>query len=129
MRKKLKDLMKEKKVTMRDLSEETGVSSALICYISQGYARFPEAWQLESACLRLGCTPTDIYTKTELHRYYPDKYPSVKRPSTENPRVRIDKETADIIRENYDTDLRAYVKKAVLRQIRLDLMKEEGHYL
>lgn len=128
MKRNLKELMREKKVTMRDLSEETGLSSALICYIAQGYARFPEAWQLNATCERLGCKPTDLYTRTELHRYYPNVFPSVRKPSEENPRVRIGKEKAAIIRQTYG-DLTEYVNKAVLRQIRLDLMEEEGHYI
>lgn len=128
MRKSMKELMKEKRITMRDLSDATGVSSALVCYIAQGYARFPEAWQLHSACLRLGCEPTDIYTPTELHRFYPKSYPSVKKPSQKNPRISIDKEMFDIIKQNHG-DVATYVKKIMMREIRHELMQEEGHYI
>lgn len=128
MKQKLRDLMKEKKVTMRDLSEETGVSSALICYIAQGCAWFPEVRQLKAACARLGCDPSDLYTKAELHRYYPQEYPSVKRANQGRPRVYIDRETAEIIKQTHG-DLQDFVRRLLLKQIRHDLMEEEGHYI
>lgn len=128
MRRSMKELMKEKRVTIRDLSDVTGLSLALLCYITQDIARFPEAWQMESACKRIGCEPTDIYTKTELHRYYPKDYPMTKKPSQKNPRIKIDKEMFDILKQNHG-DVTAYVKKVLLKEIRHELMQEEGHYI
>lgn len=122
----LKDKMKEQGITMREMSEITGLSTALICYIAQGYAMFPTYGQLDIACIRLGCEPKDLYSYGELRRMYPKEVP-VKKRAKENPRIRINKITYEIIRQNYDEDVGRYVNECVHRQLRHEYMREEGH--
>ncbi len=125
----IKDALKKSKVTMRELSELTGVSTALICYISAGYATFPSYEQLNLACARMGCEPKDIYPNKELRRMYPSDVETVKKNRTnENPRVRIDKEAYEILQQTYG-DVGKIVNQLIQKQIRHDLMEEEGHYL
>ena len=125
----IKDALKNSKVTMRELSEATGLSTALICYISAGYAKFPAYEQLNLACAMLHCQPTDLYPLKELRRMYPDDVaPSKRNRTNENPRVRIDKEAYEILQQTYG-DVGKIVNQLIQKQIRHDLMEEEGHYL
>lgn len=128
MKQNIKQLMKSKGITMRELSFETGLSTALICYISQGIARFPEAWQLLTVCEQLGCKPTDLYTKNELKRFYPNEFPTKKREPSKTVNVKVDRVTAEIIQQTHG-DINELVRKLLNKQIRHDLMEEEGRYI
>lgn len=121
----IKEKMKEQNVTMREMSDVTGLSTALICYIAQGCAMFPTFHQLNLACIRLGCKPADIYPYKDLRRMYPNEVPAKKRDKG-NPRIRVDRITAELIEREHG-NLHDFVHYLLQKQIRHDLLKEEGH--
>ena len=47
---------------------------------------------------------------------------------TEYVTIKIDKVTAELIEKEHG-DLQEYVRQMLLKQIRHDLMQEEGHYI
>ena len=94
-------IMQIRGVSIRELAGLSGESTALICYITRGLARFPTYEQLERCAKYMGCAPYDLYTKAELRMFYPEQFPKRKRERYGNPRVRIDHEDYAYLANKY----------------------------
>ena len=99
-------------VSMRELAGLTGESTALICYIARGIAHFQTYEQLERCARYMGCTPFDLYTKTQLRMMYPEQFPKRKREHYGNPSVRIDSRNVSWLKRN-NIDVNSFVNAAV----------------
>lgn len=102
--------------SMRELAGLSGESTALICYIARGLAHFPTYEQLERCARYMLCTPSDLYTKTQLRMMYPEQFPKRKRLKDGNPRVRIDRNQIEWIEEN-EYDVQSFVRHAIWNAI------------
>lgn len=103
-------------VSMRELAGLSGESTALICYIARGLARFPTYEQLERCTRYMGCMPSDVYTKQQLRMMYPEQFPKRKRLNDGNPRVRIDGHVIDFIRRK-GLDVNMVVNQSILAHL------------
>ena len=102
---KFRERMQATGASMRILADVAGVSSSLVCYIAQGYAHFPEYEQPCRVCDFMHCKPTDLYTRTELRRWYKDVPIEPRRPSKEGSRtVRLDPESCAYLRRRCGTE-------------------------
>lgn len=111
-----RERMNQSGTTMLALAQITRVSTALVCYIAQGYARFPTYEQLASACRFMCCKPTDIYAQSELRMMYPEQFPKKKRLKDGNPRVRIDGRVIQYIRSK-GLDVNMVVNQGLLAHL------------
>ena len=112
---RMAELMKEHKVSMRDAAAYTGTQLTLICYIVNGFAKFPTEAELNKFCELLKCKPTDLYPKRTLQAMYPKtvpKRPTKPRTHYGNPSVRVRAELVEQIKSQ-GKDVSAFVNKAV----------------
>lgn len=108
-------MMKEKKLSMRDVAAYTGTQLTLVCYIVNEVAKFPTEEEFMRFCDLLQCKPTDIYPKRTLMVLYPKnapKKPAKPRTNYGNPSVRVRAELVDTIKA-YGEDVAPFVNEAV----------------
>lgn len=100
---------------MRDAAAYTGTQLTLICYIVNGYAKFPTEAEFQKFCELLKCKPTDLYPKRTLLAMYPQnepKRPAKPRTRYGNPSVRVRADLVEAIKSKGE-DVSSFVNKAV----------------
>lgn len=112
---RMQEVMRDKKISCRDISAYTGTNLALTSYITRGLAKFPTEEEFSKCCELLQCSPADIYPKRTIQVYYPKTVPQ-KPPKTRdkygNPSVRVKAEHVARIKERGE-NVSDFVNRAV----------------
>ena len=111
----MQEIMKERKISCRDLSAYTGTNLSLVNYITRGLAKFPTEDELKKCCEMLNCSPADLYPKRTMQVYYPKttpQKPPKPRDKYGNPSVRVKATSVQLIKERGE-NVADFVNRAV----------------